>query len=353
MPVPRLVPVLASVLAPVAVIAGAVIGVSLLIMAAGYDLPGAAHAAVAGSVGSSFAILSATLKRATPILMLGLAVAIAFRAGVLNIGAEGQFLAGAASACAVGLAAGPVLGRSSVFLELAVGATAGACWAGLAAVLKRWFSIMEVVSTLLLNFVAVHLVGYLIRGPLQEPSGSYPQSSLLEPAARLPLLLEGQRLHAGFPLALVIACLVWWFYRSTAAGFRFRVTGSSRAAAASAGLINVDAVQMQALIASGAIAGLAGACEVTGVTYALYDGLSPGYGYTAIAVALLGGLHPIAIIASATLFGALGAGADAMQRDAGVPAEFAAVAAALVVLGVLAVPSVRRFRLRTGGERRP
>ncbi len=345
-------PNMASLLASTGVVSCALAVVALGIAAAGYDLSSAAHAAVEGAIGSPFAVLSATLKRTAPFLMLGLAVAVAFRAGVLNIGAEGQFLAGAAAACAVGLLATPVLGRATLLLEIAAGMIAGACWAGIAAMLKRRFAVAEVVSTLLLNFVAANVVAYLIRGPLQEPTGAYPQSSMLEPIARLPLLIDGQRLHAGFPIALILALTTWWFFRSTAAGFRFRMTGSGRAAAASAGLINVNAAQMHALIASGAIAGLAGACEITGVTYVLYEGLSPGYGYTAIAVAMLGGLHPLAIVASATLFGALGAGADAMQRNAGVPAGFAVVAAALVVLGVLAIPRTLRL-LRPAWPGRP
>ena len=329
---------------PALIFAAAVLAVALLIAAAGYDVSRAGQAAVHGAFGSSFAVISATLKRATPIVMLGLAVAVAFRAGVLNIGAEGQFLAGATSACALGLAVDGSAGRGLVVAELCIGIIAGGCWAGVAALLKRRFGVMQVVSTLLLNFVALNLVGFLIRGPLQEPTGSYPQSSVLDPAGRLPLLFAGQRLHAGFVLALIAAGVSWWVFRSTAAGFRLKITGASRAASATSGLVNVDDVQTWALIVSGAIAGLAGACEVTGVTYALYEGLSPGYGYTAIAVALLGGLNPLGVVASAMLFGALGAGADAMQRDAGVPAEFAAVAAALVILGVLAVPGAARLR---------
>ena len=334
---------LASLLAPAVVVAIAALVVSVIVMLAGYDLPHATRAAAQGAFGSWFAIVSATLKRTAPILMLGLAVAVAFRAGVLNIGGEGQFLAGATVACATGLWTGPIVGHGSVILELLLGAFAGACWAGIAALLKRRYAVTEVVSTLLLNFVAAYFVGFLIRGPLQEPTGAYPQSATLEPVARLPLLFSGQRLHAGFLLALGFTAFFWWFFRATAIGFRFRVTGFGRDAAESAGMVNVESVQMQALIASGALAGLAGACEVGGVTYVLYEGLSPGYGYTAIAVALLGGLHPVGILASATLFGALAAGADAMQRDAGVPAEFASVVAALIVLGVLAVPSLRRF----------
>ena len=329
---------------PLLIFAGAVGVVALIVTVAGYNAFDAAHAAAQGAFGSTFAIVSATLKRATPILMLGLAVAVAFRSGVLNIGAEGQFLAGAASACALGLAAGPGARPGIVVAELCVGLVVGGCWAGVAAWLKRRFGIMEVVSTLLLNFVALNLVGYLVRGPLQEPTGAYPQSAVLDPVARLPLLFNGQRLHAGFVLALGAALVAWWGFRSTAAGFRIRITGAGRHAAATAGLVDVNRVQAWALVGSGALAGLAGACEVTGVTYALYEGLSPGYGYTAIAVALLGGLNPIGIIVASVLFGALGAGADAMQRDAGVPAEFASIAAALAILGVLAVPAVPRLR---------
>lgn len=333
----------ASFGAPVMIFIVAVALIVLLIAAAGYDVSRAAQAAVDGAFGSVFAIVSATLKRTTPILLLGLAVAVAFRAGVLNIGADGQFLVGASTACALALAVGSRAGSAVIAAEILVGAAAGGCWAGISAVLKRRFGVMEVVSTLLLNFVALNFVGFLVRGPLQEPTGAYPQSSALDPVARLPLLIDGQRLHVGFALAVVLAAGMWWFFRNTAAGFRLRATGASRTAAEVAGRIDVGSVQFRALVASGAIAGLAGACEITGVTFALYEGLSPGYGYTAIAVALLGGLNPLGIVASATLFGALGAGADAMQRNAGVPSEFAAVAAALVVLGMLALPGLTRL----------
>ena len=335
---------------PVLVLSVALAMVALMISASGFDISKAAVAAIDGSFGSSFAIFSATLKRTTPILMLGLAVAVAFRAGVLNIGAEGQFLAGATAACTVGLAVGTRGGFGAIVSELGAGVLGGAAWAGVAALLKRRYAVTEVVSTLLLNFVALYLVGFLVRGPLQEPSRAYPQSAVLDPGVRLPLLVAGQRLHVGFAFALLVAVGIWWFFGATASGYRVRVTGAGRSAAASAGRVDVAAVQMWALVASGAIAGLAGACEVTGVTYALYEGLSPGYGYTAIAVALLGGLNPIGIVVSATLFGAIGAGADAMQRDAAIPAEFAAVAAALVVLGVLAAPGIQRVRLALVGK---
>ncbi len=337
----------------VSVVLGALGIVALTITLAGYDASAAGRAATEGAFGSTFAVLSATLKRATPLLLLGIAVAVAFRAGVLNIGAEGQFLAGAAAATAVGLSAPSNSTIVLLVLEAGAAVVAGSAWAGLAALLKVRFDVTEVVSTLLLNFVALNLVGFLVRGPLQEPTGAYPQTLSLPESARLPVLIEGQRLHWGFVIALVVAVGAWWVFRYTAAGFRARVSGFSRSAAESAGIISVERVRGSALLVSGAIAGLAGFCEVTGVTYALFEGLSPGYGYAAIGVALLGGLHPIGIIGSATLFGALGSGADAMQRNAGIPAEFAAVVAAMIVLGVLAAPALQRAVLRTLRRRTP
>ena len=315
--------------------------VALVLAIAGYDVGAAATAAFDGAFGSSFAILSATLKRAAPLLLLGVAVAVAFRAGVLNIGAEGQFLAGAAAAVAVGLHTPVDSTAVTLLLELSAAVIAGAGWSGLAALLKVRFGVSEVVSTLLLNFVALNGVGYLVRGPLQESTHAFPMTSELPAGARLPLLFDGQRLHWGFPIALAVALGAWWVFNHTAAGFRARITGYSTHAAESAGRIAVDRVQMRALLASGAIAGVAGFCEAAGVTYALFEGLSPGYGYAAIGVALLGRLHPIGIVGSAIFFGALGAGADAMQRDAGIPSEFASVLAAVIILGVLAIPSIR------------
>ncbi len=318
--------------------------VAVCIWAAGYDASRAGSAAWNAAFGSPFAFFSGTLKRATPLLTLGIAISVAFRAGVLNIGADGQFLAGAAASVAVALTFSSWPRMVLLPMELLVGACAGAAWAGGAAVLKRRYAVGEVVSTLLLNFVATNLIGYLVRGPLQEPSHSYPQTPQIAPAGRLPILLPGQRLHWGFVIAVAVAIGAWWFFQRTAAGFRMRVVGASPSVAYSAGLIDVGAVQARALIASGAIAGLAGCCEVAGVTYGLYEGLSPGYGYTAIAVALLGGLGAGGVVVSALLFGALAAGADGMQRDAGIPPEFASIAAAMMILGMLIASTVQRAR---------
>ncbi|MBI3504567.1 MAG: ABC transporter permease [Proteobacteria bacterium] len=319
----------------VAVTVAAALGV---IAAGGRPVAPALSALVAGSFGSPFALFSATLVRATPLILLGLAVGLAFRAGILNIGAEGQFLMGASAAIAAGLAIGPVLPRVVAFVLIgAAGVGAGVAWAGIAAILKRWYGVLEVISTLMLNFVALYVVGYLVRGPLQEPTRAYPYTSALDDALHLPRLLRGQQLHVGFALAILLAVVLWWTLRATAAGFRVRAVGAGPAAARSAGRVDVDRVVFRVFLVSGAIAGLAGAVEGTGVTFRLFEGISPGYGYSAIAVALLARLNPLAIVGTGVFFGALEAGSAAMQRDAGVPAQFATIIEALVVLGVLAL----------------
>ena len=322
--------------------------VMLVVVAGGYDLGHAAAAFWNGSVGSSYSLFSGTLLRATPLILVGLAVAVAFQAGVLNIGAEGQLLAGASAAVAVGLSVASWPGWFSIPLEFAAGMAAGAAWAAIAAVLKGRFGVLEVISTLMLNFIALFAVGYLVRGPLEEPTRVYPQTAAIGPSARLAAIIPGQRLHLGFVVAVMLAIAIWWTLRSTAVGFRVRVAGASAAAAASAGRVKVERVVFGSFLASGAMAGLGGAVQVTGVTYALFEGFSPGYGYTAIAVALLARLNPLAVIVTSVFFGGLEAGGAAMQREAGVPSGFVSVVEALVVLGVLAVDRARSIAIERG-----
>lgn len=321
-----------------------VAAVMTILVTGGYDTARALAALWDGAFGSPYALLSATLVRATPLLFVGLAVGLAFRAGVLNIGAEGQLLAGATMAVTFGLFLGQLPRPLALPLVLLAGAAAGSAWAGIAAWLRHRFGVLEVISTLMLNFVAVYLVSWAVRGPLQESTRVYPQTPELANTMRLPILIAGHRLHLGFVLALALAGALWWFLMHTAAGFRVRAVGASASTARSAGGIRASRTTAFVFIASGALAGLGGASEVTGVTFSLYEGISPGYGYSAIAVALLARLHPLAIIGTALLFGALEAGSSAMQRDANVPSVLAAVVEALVVLGVLALDRARMRR---------
>lgn len=294
-----------------------------------------------GSLGTTSALLSGTLVRAVPLTLVGVAIAVAFRAGVFNIGGEGQLLLGGVAATAVGLQWSHAFGPATLLVALAASAVAGGAWAGIAAVLRARFGVLEVISTIMLNFVAANLVSYLVRGPMQEPTRIYPQTDMIAPAARLPLLWPGTRLHAGLLIALAAAAITWWIFARTAAGFRLRVVGASPTAARTSGRVDVARVSAAALIASGALAGLAGGIEVTGVTYALYENLSPGYGFAAIAVAILARLNPLAVVATGFLFATLETGALGMQRDAGVPSVVASAVEAIVILAVIGASALR------------
>jgi len=323
-------------LATLATATVAVVGLlALLLVATGHDPGPALRGPWMGSFGSAYAFASATLVRATPLILAGLAIVLAFRAGVWNIGAEGQLLAGAAAAAAIGLGWGGKFAAIGLVPGLLAGALGGAFLAGVAGILRARFAVLEIISTIMLNFVALHGVGYLIRGPLQEPTGVYPQSATLPVGSRLPTLIPGTRLHWGIVLAVLAAIAIWIVVRHTAVGFRIRAVGANPTAAHSAGSIDVGRTTLRVFIASGALAGLAGAVEVYGVTYALYESLSPGYGYTAIAVALLARLNPLAVLLTGTLLGALQAGGAAMQRDASVPSVLVSIVEAVLILAMV------------------
>ena len=173
-------------------------------------------------------LLSDVLIHATPLMLAGLAVAIAFQAGVWNIGADGQLLVGAAAAAWIGASCG-ALGLLALPLAIIAAAVAGAAWAWIAAALRARFGVLEVISTIMLNFIAAYGVSYLVRGPLQEPTHVYPQTSDIAESARMPVMIPGTRLHFGIVFALVIAVAAWWMLRRTAFGFAVRVSGQSPA----------------------------------------------------------------------------------------------------------------------------
>ncbi len=252
-------------------------------------------------------------------------MAIAFRAGVWNIGGEGQFLAGAL---------GALLGaRYGVTAGLAASLIAGALWASIASALRLWRNAPEVLTTILLNFIAIHLLGYAVNGPLQEASGKYPQSDLV--AASLPTMGTSE-LHAGIVIAIVAALGAWFLLYRTAEGLRLRASGFNRSAAKWAG-VNVNAQLVRAMAISGAMAGLAGGIELLGVTHRLFERFAAGYGYAGIAVALLAQLHPLGTLASAFFFGALTTGAGELQRTAGISSTVATFGQAIVILAMIAL----------------
>jgi simple sugar transport system permease protein len=323
-------------------------GLAVLVIgleAGGFDAALALGALWRGAFGSWYALTSATLVRATPLILIGLGFALGLRGGALNIGAEGQFYAGAIGATWIGVMAAGWSAPLAVAASWAAAMAAGALWIVVPIVLRLRFGVLEVISTLLLNFVAEALVSLMVQGPLQEHTHVYPQSEPIAAAARLPVL-PGTRLHLGFAAALLLAGTLWYVLGRTIWGFRLRAAGLGPRAAIVSGRVDVPRLTAAALLWSGAIAGLAGGVEVGGVSYALYQNLSPGYGFTAIAVALLARLRPFWIVASGVLFGALEAGAGGMQREAGVPAVAVYVVEAVIIIVVLLADAAARRRAR-------
>lgn len=322
-------------LASAALVVGATGALTMgLVLLAGASPTAALRALVGGSV-ASWSSLGETLARSTAIAFSALAATLAFRAGALNIGVEGQLLMGAAAAAAVGpaLASTPVLARVALLLAAAL---AGALAALPAVWLAEERNVPPVLSTVLLNMVAASVVTWLVRGPLRDPAGDYPQSRPLSAGVALGPLSDGSRVTAAPLLALLAALVLTVFLFRTAAGRRLRAVGLAPRAARAAGLADVR-IRAAAFLVSGALAGLGGGLEVAAVTERLYDPYSAGVGYTGIAAAVLGGLHPLGALVASILFGALGAGGSAMQREAGVPAALSLVVPALLVLALLTV----------------
>jgi simple sugar transport system permease protein len=318
-------------LEPLAAVALASLAAAILIRALGADPLRAGQALLGGAFGDSIAIEN-TLVRMGPLVLVGLAIAVAFRSGIWNIGGEGQLYVGALATTA--LATGPLSGAPGVLslpASILAGCVAGALWGGIAALLRVRRGVSEVLSTILLNFIAALLVSYAVHGPLQELAGAYPQSDPLPEAARLALVPGLLRAHAGLLLALLLPVALWLLLFRTAAGLRLRAIGISPDAARYAG-ISPERETIRVLLLSGGLAGLAGAIEVAGVTGRLFENLSPGYGFTAIAVALLARLHPLAVLPAAAFFAALASGSGAMQRQADVPSVVVQVIEALVIL---------------------
>jgi simple sugar transport system permease protein len=313
---------------------------ALLIALSGHNPLAAFAAMLDGALGSPHQI-GVALNKTTPYLLAGGGVALCFRAGVINIGAEGQIAVGGMGAAAMALAfplASPV---PAILLALAGGAVAGAAWAGLAAVIHLGRHVHEVLVTLLLNFVAALLVQQALAGPLGEFGAGFLQSPPMPATALLPRLLPGVGAHPGFPIAVLLAAglsVVLW---RTRFGFAIRVAGASRPAAAYAG-VSIGRLTWGVMLLAGALAGLAGGIEVLGVQRRLIEGFSMGFGFKAVTVALLGALEPIAVVPAALFVGLLEAGALSMQRQVGVPSSLVAVIEGLTMLFVLAATVRRR-----------
>lgn len=311
----------------------------------------AAYAAmIQGAAGSVFA-LAETLTRATPLVFTGLAATIAFRARLYNIGAEGQLYLGALAAVAVG--SGAVSGPPVLLvpLVLAAAAAAGAAMMFGPTLLKARFGVDEVVTTLLLNFVALLFIQMMLEGPFKDPmGGGWPQSEPILPEAALPPLIDRMRLHAGLPIGLTLCVAAHVVMSRTVLGFSIRAVGENAAAAAYAG-IPVTRTLLAAGLLSGAIAGLAGASEVAGLKGNLTADLSRGFGYAGIVVAMVAGLQPLAVVPASLLIAGVFVGADTMSRTYGISSYIADLIVAMALLCVLIAGLFTRFRIRVAGVR--
>lgn len=334
-----------AILAPILAGVLALLICSLPLLWAGVPVFEAYATMARGALGSRFA-LTETLARATPLILTGLAVTVAFRAKLWNIGAEGQLYLGALAAVLVG--SGLFTAPSWVMLPvvLVAGAVAGALLMLLPTILKVRFAVDEVVTTLLLNFVVLLFVQMMLEGVLRDPmSMGWPQSAPLLPEATLPRLVTRGRVHAGLIIAVLASLLMWLMLKRSLWGYEMRTVGANPVAARFAG-IPVAAVMIRVGLISGALAGLAGAVEVAGLRGYLTQDLSPGYGYSGIVVAMLAQLNPLGVLGAAFFIATVFVGADSMGRALGVSSYIAELIVATSLLTMLLAGLLTRYRVR-------
>lgn len=338
------VPVAMIATAPMAAIFAALLLAAGLIAAAGVNPLSAYGEMLRGALGSRLSITE-MLTRATPLILTGLAAAVAFRARLWNIGGEGQFYMGALVTAWIGHSLG-LPGPVGIAVLMLCGMAAGAILLAGPAFMRLRFGVDEVVTTLLLNFIVILFVGLMIEGPLRDPLAfGWPQSVPVDGDYRLPDLVPRTRLHIGLLIAIAAAGVVWLVLTRTVFGVETRAAGLNARAAAFAG-ISLPRTIMGVAVVSGALAGLAGAVEVMGVTGGVTTTMSPGFGYAGIVVAMLAALHPAGVVAAAIFVATIFVGADAMSRATGVPSFIADVIVALSLLTMLVALLFTTYRLR-------
>jgi ABC-type uncharacterized transport system permease subunit len=301
--------------------------------------PLTAYAAMVTGVFGSVSGFTQSLVKATPLLLVGLGICIAFRASVINIGAEGQIILGALAATWFSIQFATWPGLLLIPATMLVGFMAGAIWGFIPGYLKSRMAVNEILSTVMMNAIALQLMNMLLRGPLMDPAGVkagtfLPQSQRLPENVWLPRLVPQTLLHAGLIVAVLLAVVVYIFLWRTTIGYRIRAVGLNPDAARYAG-IPVPFYQALSLTLAGGFAGLAGVVEVIGVQHRLLEGITSGYGFSGIVAALFGGLHPLGLIPASWLFGSLLVGGDTMQRAVQVPSALVGTLLGLVVLFVV------------------
>jgi ABC-type uncharacterized transport system permease subunit len=346
-----------ALLIPVlAILTAMIIGGIVIAMAGGN--PFYAYLGLYQGAFGSIKALSETAVWASPYIFAGLAVALAFKGGLFNIGAEGQLALGAVVAAWIGYALPDMLGISlpaiiHIPLAVGLGMLAGALWGAIPGALKAYTGGHEVINTIMMNYIALNLTSFLLNGPMKDPNPINVSARTPEIAAsaRIPPIFEGLRVHWGFILALLVAALVWWLLWKTTLGFEIRTVGANPDAAKYAG-INVKRTIILTMALSGLLAGFAGAIEVTGLNYRHELGFSVGYGFDAIAIALLGKTHPLGVVLAAILFAGMRNGGTRMQFLTQIPVDVISVIQALILLFVAADAIIRYiYRIRAREDR--
>lgn len=325
---------LRAVVKPFAALLVATALIAVVIAALGANPFSVFAALTEGAFGTWYACAD-TLVKSTPLIFTGLAVSLAFSGALWNIGADGQLTVGAIAAGAIGPLLGDFPHALAVAIVLIAGAIGGAVWGGIAGWLRARRDVNEVISTIMLNFVAAQALSWMVHGPLMEPSRAYPTSSPIAPAAMLPFYFAPSRLNLGMLLAVALAAASYVVLFNTGAGFELRAMGRNRRAATFFG-VRIAALTVWVMALTGAMAGLGGAVQVSAISHRLYEKMSPGWGFEAIAVALVARLNPIGIIPAAIFFGALDNGSQAMQRTHGISPELVLVIQGLVIMIILA-----------------
>ncbi|MCK4897212.1 MAG: ABC transporter permease [Anaerolineales bacterium] len=348
----RLDAIIDVLLPPIAAVVGALLVGAIMLLLLGANPITGYVALFQGAFGSTNSIADTAVK-ATPLLLVGIVICISFRGGVINIGGEGQMILGALGAIAIGLIFPTAPGWLIITLALLVGFAAGGFWGGIAGYLKARFNVNEILSTIMMNAIAVQLMNLLLRGPMidttQKGAARIPQTPRLADAFDLPRLIP-TRLHLGTLLAIILAFVVYFFLWRTTIGYRIRAVGLNPHASRYSG-INVQHNIVLSLLLSGAFAGLAGAVQVYGVNhFMITDGTAAGFtgsaGFNGIVAALFGLLHPIGTIPASFFLGALLVGANKMQRVTQVPGALLTALNGLVVIFVVSSEIWRRRRAR-------
>lgn len=312
----------------------------LLILMVGSNVNQAFFSFLSGIFGSFYSV-SEVLVKATPLILTGLGVAVGARSGFINIGAEGQLYMGAIAVTGIAFWFNDLPAILMIPLVILGGFVLGGVWSVIPGFLKARFGISEVITTLMFNYIAISIVGILVRTVLKDPASSLPMSAFLPDSATLPVLMSATRLHAGLLVALISVVLIWILVWKTPAGYEMRAVGLNPRACKCSGISVYKNIIRSSLI-SGGLAGIAGVCEVSGLHHKLLEGISPGYGYIAIIVALLGKNHPLGVVISALGIAALQVGSLGMQRMAGVPTSISSIIMGVVVLLILARKSLFR-----------